>query len=1802
MAEVEEPPAKRARTGDTASDDELNQFSLEDLFGDDATHSSLDKVLAEHMADQSDVESHYSNVESHQEFVVDDPDRPPADETAYGLNPVKLSLVTDIFGDLSVLKPLGDIDGGDEQPVDASVHASLGAAEAAVAESLAKHQAASDIKDESQSQALPALPLEDALDPDVLEKSYQLPKDQAIARSQQPERWLQAYGSDGQNLPRKSDEEYQNEARWMYNQVFKARSYDRPSTENAIIRVLSTLHESKFELIYIVEHVYWKIGKSLTKEDVWKIQEYDLLWQPIWTRYMLLVEWVMELERHRVSVPEHIKEKVNRKVWQQADSEESQRDAHDWLRSMHPTFAPRAESLQSTVSSVDAVMKMTRRSKFDEKLGIAESLDALSLQPFGITPAELGANVAHGKQLFGPREEQESCKDVCIKHIDQNFPTWEAVRDGVSTFLMRLIAAEPRVRGYVRKEFWKHCAISAKVTEAGRSLAKDAAHNFKKSYRGFTVAYRPVSRFHEHDDLFLEMMQLQSKGFIKIHYDLVVEDPKEERQKVVMPCQSWPDFIRIKQKLTSHAEKRHLPEDHLPTDPSALENWNKCEEIMLKLEGAACLKEADSRRNAARDLKGKVKASYESASMNLPIDILRLFLMQDPILEHLSEMYCQTSDETAKRHVIESDWNKVRRAILRRALAEELYPMFWAEVQDYLIKMSSQVVCEATRVKLTQMLDVKPAMETDLTLNEAEDKLKQMRAEDDDVDLSRRREDPDWISERGARKKGLCSALVILPEVTKETASVAFVNAFGEAVDIRSFFTSCLHPPRPVQAEKGSFRADVELKVQQHREELKTMLSLYKPAVVLLAVTAPDILKLKDNLEQILTRSQDVLVHFKVLPKIYLVDTTLPRAVAYNKRVSESPAYRDYKDHSQRIAISCARFYQDALAEASQLWHEIHDENGLLKVALHPLQKEVPKEMMSRAITRTLQEVLAKTGLQINKVRRAAHMSSLIQFLPGLGPRKAKLFMKTLANSVKSRQSVADIMAKQLNMSEEDQDSNPVIKNMLPFIKIDPDFRDSWSEEDLPSLDRLRIPPSLQRWVLTFCTEALEGQANDLFGESADEAMRDVQGDDVVARVIRLLREDPSFLNVIQDRDWSNWPTNAGEPNYPDCADIDKLFNRITDELVEPYKDLRQSSSEIPENELFYLALAESSHQFRTGCVVRGIVKFDEEYPEKDPGKEGNANPKVIVSMAGSGRAVRASFKKAYAQGKSGFGTDGKRKAGHIAGCNRQFRAGEAILARLISVATGRNGFNVMLSVDQDEDKWFEEFPISEEDLPYFLPGSSDDWTKVSLGLLDNSELKQKADLKDWVRRPRNIKHPHFTVGDHTHVVQVIHRQTIGFCLFRSSKHYDCLYAMLKVKPTMASESPIGSGLGEQVDPEKCYRQFDVFEHRSTKDHNYGEGFEVANKLEVEGKMYRDFDEVIARHMDPIIANLKQIAAHKHYGLKTCYGRVTDANQVKKILREFSEDNNMLNYKLLLHEKQVGHGALLWTVQGRRVKAELLEVYADGFRLLGSHFSSLQKALAWFKSTGWRNAVKLRQDVKQEWRVKNEEIVEKRGRHADPDAGERRKKTIRMALGETGLNTPAGLASVVPTAGVGTPDHDFTREANARTPYRLMSNPGSTRTVPETPAMAGTPARGAQPVTPAAAFERSGPPTPRHSPARSAYQPTTPNLLGNLTPGAIVPETPHPGTPGTPARRTPSGIVPQTPMAAFPAPWTPGTPRATPGTPAAAFPGGAPGTPGTPRTPVPQTPVPQTPHAGHYVELKEEYPGTPNIVPQTPAH
>merc|ERR1712190_671330 len=99
----------------------------------------------------------------------------------------------------------------------------------------------------------------------------------------------------------------------------------------------------------------------------------------------------------------------------------------------------------------------------------------------------------------------------------------------------------------------------------------------------------------------------------------------------------------------------------------------------------------------------------------------------------------------------------------------------------------------------------------------------------------------------------------------------------------------------------------------------------------------------------------------------------------------------------------------------------------------------------------------------------------------------------------------------------------------------------------------------------------------------------------------------------------------------------------------------------------------------------------------------------------------------------------------------------------------------------------------------------------------------------------------------------------MGNVLFRPSRRHDIIVAMLKIIETRGDDAG---------DPQKCFRNFDVLE----KGHKTG--FEIAEELEVEGITYNNFDELIARHMDPIMENLRLFQEHNRFGLRE--GDVTD--------------------------------------------------------------------------------------------------------------------------------------------------------------------------------------------------------------------------------------------------------------------------------------------------------------------------------------
>ena len=191
---------------------------------------------------------------------------------------------------------------------------------------------------------------------------------------------------------------------------------------------------------------------------------------------------------------------------------------------------------------------------------------------------------------------------------------------------------------------------------------------------------------------------------------------------------------------------------------------------------------------------------------------------------------------------------------------------------------------------------------------------------------------------------------------------------------------------------------------------------------------------------------------------------------------------------------------------------------------------------------------------------------------------------------------------------------------------------------------------------------------------------------------------------------------------------------------------------------------------------------------------------------------------------------------------------------------------------------------------------------------------------------------------------------------------------------------------------------------------------------------------------DPIMDNLRLLQEHKRYGLRN--GTLLERKTVEHAMKQISSDNQMLHYTLLLNYDEPGHGDLLWCMQGRSVRRELIEITPRGFSLWKHNFGSLEQMISWFKKVGWRNAPKLRKDYKEDRKLQAQVLKDKRGDHADPELRFKRHRTLGFATTTaSGLQTPSGQSN-----------RYFTPESNAATPAGMRSPrvgmPGSVGAAP----------------------------------------------------------------------------------------------------------------------------------------------------------
>jgi hypothetical protein len=277
----------------------------------------------------------------------------------------------------------------------------------------------------------------------------------------------------------------------------------------------------------------------------------------------------------------------------------------------------------------------------------------------------------------------------------------------------------------------------------------------------------------------------------------------------------------------------------------------------------------------------------------------------------------------------------------------------------------------------------------------------------------------------------------------------AFVNEHGDLIDTISLLAFHSRVPRPGDRDAGprphshAERQALEQLAERKATDasrLHAFVRTHRPHLVVLAAAGEACLPFLRDIEHAV--------------KLELADTVVTLVDAEVGRVymNSDAARRDFPDRSPAVrqAISLARRAQDPLAEISSLWTEelsgsgtrLTDVSGnlLLSLRLHPLQGEVPSELLAAHCRRVLIDVTNQVGCDINQVVVRPWLLPLLSNVCGLGIRKATAILDKIRGSghgiITNRRQLKQFVG------------NVVYKNAAGFIRLRYDELGNRSQRD----------------------------------------------------------------------------------------------------------------------------------------------------------------------------------------------------------------------------------------------------------------------------------------------------------------------------------------------------------------------------------------------------------------------------------------------------------------------------------------------------------------------------------------------------------------------------------------------------------------------------------------------------------------------------------------------------------------------------------------------------------------------------------
>ena len=479
-------------------------------------------------------------------------------------------------------------------------------------------------------------------------------------------------------------------------------------------------------------------------------------------------------------------------------------------------------------------------------------------------------------------------------------------------------------------------------------------------------------------------------------------------------------------------------------------------------------------------------------------------------------------NSSAQEQDIVKQWNVLRDEVLRIFLTQLLYPNLEKMLREQLRDKAEKYVAKVCAEKFRSLLNIAPYLIEEGNTDDSE------------------------------KKRKATMVAVVIDQASSGKIGVVYCDQNGELVDhlVLKFFAIA-------QNERNN--PEIQDSYNKDKEEFDKFIVKFKPDVIAISANCLEAKRIKQMIAdykdtELKTRSEngeDIRI-----PWITYGDNIVPQLFAKTKK-----AEKEFKGFPTLIkeAVSLARLMQNPMAEVLNLWANKIDDNPVFFIPMHPLQSIVNKSLLNKEYERVAIEMVNSVGVDINEVIAHRHGANQLQFLCGLGPRKAAHFLEFMSNPNMLNVGVLRFRS-EVYISK--MFEKCVYFSVAAFLKIRVDRGEELGKRE--ALDSTRIHP--ENYILA------KKIARDALDEDVSENMQDW---------VPKIMKDSVKLKDLDLEDYANHL--SAQKQKPNMIHVLRFIEK---ELTCPFEDPRSGKKELENKDLFYRLCKENPLVFRPHSFV----------------------------------------------------------------------------------------------------------------------------------------------------------------------------------------------------------------------------------------------------------------------------------------------------------------------------------------------------------------------------------------------------------------------------------------------------------------------------------------------------------------------------------------------------------------------------------------------------------------------------------------